>query len=80
MLFIYQPCSWRSTPIDHCVRLSYFSSVFLDFRFVLTFCIFAVYVHCVCALPLSGVIKNINRVGGYDTIRDAILTCAQKPT
>jgi len=34
--------------------------VFLDFRFVLMFCILAVSVRCICVLPLHGVIKNNN--------------------
>jgi len=60
MVFIYQSCSQRFRPIDHCVWLSYFSSVFLAFRFALMFCILAVCVHCSCVLPLSGVIKKYN--------------------
>ena len=60
MVFIYQSCSQRFRPIDHCIWLSYFSSVFLAFRFALMFCILAVCVHCICVLPLSGVIKKKN--------------------
>ena len=41
--------------------IGYLTSVGL-FRFVLTFCILAVCVHCICLLPVSGVglIKNNN--------------------
>jgi len=47
-------------PVDYCDWLSYFSLVFLDFRYVSVFYILTVSVRCICVLPLSGVIKNNN--------------------
>jgi len=47
-------------PIDfYSIRQAEWSDrTVLDLRFVLMFCILAACVHCICVLPLSGVIKN----------------------
>jgi len=57
--------------VDHCVWLSV-----RCFRSVLTYCILAVCVHCICVLPLSGVIKNCASVHQAAKLVAAILRVA----